>query len=102
MLGRIQLIIIKYGGLNAPIPQRCPYLILRTMFITLPDKRDSTDVIKLRLLRWEIVTKCPYKREAGGDLTTKEGSVVREERRYPATDKVGGREGPCAEACGWP
>ena len=48
--------------------------------MTLPDKRDFGDVIKLRILRWEDYPrlsgedqcnhKGPYKRETGGNLTT--------------------------------
>jgi len=56
--------------------------ILRTCeYFTLHGKRDFADVIKdleMERLFWTIQVdpKCPYKREAEGDLTTKkEGNV---------------------------
>lgn len=54
-----------------------------TEYIPLHDKKDTADAIKFRILRWgadrpgssrwaQCNRKCPYKREAKGDMTTEE------------------------------
>lgn len=85
------------------MPRRCHVLIPESVNVTLCGKRHFASMIALRTLKignlyWIIHIgpicnyKCPYEREAVGDLTTEEeGNVTTEARCYAAGFGDGGR-----------
>lgn len=66
--------------------------------VTLYGKKNFTDVIKLRILTWgnyvgpKCCHKCPYKKEAEGDLSIDRRKEGNEARCSASGFEVGGRD----------